>query len=335
MARISSFTKAGIISKAEDGWSIRQIALRYNVNRNSVFKILKRWRQQGNVDRNPGSGRRKISTIEQDDLLINTLREHPFYSVVQTVGETNFPGSFRTGQRRVRESELRCHPAAKKILLTPRHKELRVGFALEYMVHPEDFWYNVVFTDEKTFQSTSNGAIRVYRPPNCRYEEKYVNNVDNSNRFTINVWGWISARGAGVLWHIEERLNSPRYIEILNNIMLPSVSQLYPNNEFIFQQDNCPIHTAHAVKAWFRQNNINVLDFPSRSPDLNPIENVWGLLVQNVRRRNVRPQNVEDMLEILINAWEDIDNDYCINLCRSMPQRLTEVVNRNGAMTRY
>jgi transposase len=72
----------GIISKAEDGWSIRRIALRYNISKNSVFNILKKWRQQGTKNANPGAGRRRVSNQEQDALLIQTIREHPFYSVV-------------------------------------------------------------------------------------------------------------------------------------------------------------------------------------------------------------------------------------------------------------
>jgi transposase len=333
MVRISNLVKLGIISKAEDGWSIRRIALRYNINKNSVFNILKKWRQQGTINANPGAGRRRASNQEQDALLIQTIREHPFYSVVDAVGEANFPGSARTARRRVKETDIRCRSAAKKILLTQQHKERRVGFALEYMAVDETFWDNIIFTDEKTFQSTRNGPIRVYRPANSRFQGRYVNHVD-SNRFTVNMWAWISARGPGVLWHIDTRLNSPEYISILNNIMLPSVSLLYPD-QFLFQQDNCPVHTAHIVQDWFRQNNIHIVDWPSRSPHLNPIENVWGLLVKKIQRQNLRPRNVEEMLEILHNTWETIEDDYFLNLCHSMPRRLAEVVNRNGAMTKY
>jgi hypothetical protein len=74
--------------------------------------------------------------------------------------------------------------------------------------------------------------------------------------------------------HVEERLNSVVYIRILENVMRPSVTRVYPNQNFIFQQDNCSVHTSHRVATWFQDQNINVLDWPSRSPDVNPIENM-------------------------------------------------------------
>jgi hypothetical protein len=93
--------------------------------------------------------------------------------------------------------------------------------------------------------------------------------------------------------------------------------------------------TVPSIQDWFSENNINVLDWPSRSPDLKPIKNFWGLLMKNIQRKNVRPQNVEELLELIYNAWENIENDYCMNLCTSMSRRLREVVVRNGGVTRY
>ena len=76
---------------------------------------------------------------------------------------------------------------------------------------------------------------------------------------------------------IEGRFTADQYIEILEEVMLPSVRQYalpYPER-IIFMQDNCPIHKARVVNRWFQeQRDIELLDWPSRSCDLNPIENV-------------------------------------------------------------
>jgi hypothetical protein len=82
----------------------------------------------------------------------------------------------------------------------------------------------------------------------------------------------------GVMVQLETRFNRDFYTPILENRMPPSVIRVYPNQNFVFQQDNCPVHTVQRVTAWFQNHNVTVLNRPSRSPDLNQIENMWGLL---------------------------------------------------------
>jgi transposase len=110
--------------------------------------------------------------------------------------------------------------------------------------------------------------------------------------------------------HVEPRLNADVYTRILEDVMLRSVRRVFPNGDFIFQQDNCPIHTAHRVAAWFEDHNINVLDWPSRSPDLNPIENMWGLLVRNLKRRQLVFHTTEELLSAITDAWRTLPQDY-------------------------
>jgi hypothetical protein len=83
----------------------------------------------------------------------------------------------------------------------------------------------------------------VYRPRNTRYDEQYIQKTERSGRFSVNMWAWISAVSPGVMLHVEPRLNADVYIRILEDVMLRSVRRAFPNGDFIFQQDNCPIHT--------------------------------------------------------------------------------------------
>jgi hypothetical protein len=117
---------------------------------------------------------------------------------------------------------------------------------LEYSLEPLDFWQNVVFTNEKIFQSCYNGRVRVYRPPNSRFDESYTQKVVVNGRFSVNVWGWISAQGPEVLTHIIGRNNAKVYLHTLENIMLSSVNAVFPQNHFIYQH-NYPIHTARII----------------------------------------------------------------------------------------
>jgi hypothetical protein len=169
--------------------------------------------------------------------------------------------------------------AAKKIKLTEQNKQSRLLFALNYGLQEIQFWENMVFSDEKMFQSTNDGHVRVYRPRGTRFDENYVKALERSGRFSINTWAWISYHGLRICWRIENRFNAQNYVNILEYVMLPSVRQIYPNH-FIYQQDNFPVHTAHVVTQWLRNNNTETLPSPAKRPDLNCIENVWGRMAK-------------------------------------------------------
>jgi hypothetical protein len=115
---------------------------------------------------------------------------------------------------------------------------------------------------------------------------------------------WISAQGPGVLCMVEGRLNANIHIRILEEVMLPSVIEVFPHNDF--QHDNCVIHTSDLAQNWLRANVINVLSWPSRSPDINPIENVWSLMIKNMHRANIRPQNKPELINAIRNEWSNL-----------------------------
>ena len=113
------------------------------------------------------------------------------------------------------------------------------------------------------------------------------------------------------------------YIDTLENAMLPSRDLLIDDHmNWIYQQDNAPCHKAKKVDAWFRENNISVLPWPARSPDLNPIEQIWSIIDKKLV--GVRLSNLAELEKAVVKEWQELppSTSICVNLVQSMPKRL-------------
>ncbi len=94
------------------------------------------------------------------------------------------------------------------------------------------------------------------------------------------------------LWTTGQQSSSaPVYQDILKHFMLPSADQLFKDANLIFQQDLAPAHTAKSTKRWLNDHDVSVLDWPANSPDLNPIENLRGIVKRKMR--NKRPTKMQ------------------------------------------
>ncbi len=121
---------------------------------------------------------------------------------------------------------------------------------------------------------------------------------------SVMIWAVMSSAGVGPLCFLKYTVNAAIYQEILDHFMLPSADKLYGDAAFIFQQDLAPAHTAKGTKSWFNDHGVTVLDWPANSPDLIPIENIWGIVKRKMR--DSRPNSADDLNATIKAAWASL-----------------------------
>ena len=143
----------------------------------------------------------------------------------------------------------------------------------------------------------------------------------------------MSSAGVGPLCFIKSNVNTAVYQDILGHFLLPSADKLYGVADFIFQQDLTPAHTAKGTKSWFNDHGVIVLDWPANLCDLNPIENLWGIVKRQMR--DTGPNNADDLKAAFKATWTSITPEQCHRLTASVPHHTDAVIHAKGGPTKY
>ena len=101
------------------------------------------------------------------------------------------------------------------------------------------------------------------------------------------------------------------------------------------QQDNDPKHRSKSTTEWLKQKKICLLEWPSQSPDLNPIEMLWHWhdLKKAIHTRHLK--NIAELKQFCTEEWSRITPDRCARLICNYRKRLVEVIAAKGGSTSY
>ncbi len=233
-------------------------------------------------------GRKRCTTNRENRSLMRIVKQNRFKNLGELHKEWTEAGvkaSRATTHRRVKEFGYSCRIPLVKPLLNHRQRQRRLTWAKEKKNWTVAQWSKVLFSDESKFCiSFGNQGPRVWRKggeeahsPSC---------MKSSVKFpqSVMIWGAMSSASVGPLCFLKT-VTAPVYQEILEHFTLPSADKLYGDADFIFQQDLAPAHTAKGTKSWFNDHGVTVLDWPANSPDLNPIENLWGIVKRKMRHQ--------------------------------------------------
>lgn len=210
--------------------------------------------------------------------------------------------------------------------LKPHHIEARMAWARKYMSWTTE-WTNVVFSDEKKFNLDGPDGFQYYWHDLRKTPQFFKKR--NFGGGSLMLWAGFSMQGRTHLIKCDGRMNSQKYINMLDTELINFTDEKM-DGDFIFQQDNAAIHVSRQSRAWFEEMEIDLLDWPACSPDLNPIENLWGILARRVYGNGRQYGSVNELYVAVCTAWREIPQTVIDNLINSMPKRVFEVIKRNG-----
>ncbi|CAF4441777.1 unnamed protein product [Rotaria sp. Silwood2] len=209
-----------------------------------------------------------------------------------------------TVRRRLRESGGTYGPPLKKPLLTDKHREQRLIWARQ---HQHFNWDNVV-----------TKIVRTVKYP-----------------LKLHVWGCFSKQGFGKLIIFRHNLTGDFMCDIYENCLLPTAYRQFPEgpDSWILQEDNDLKHRSWQAINWKTDNQIQVLPWPSASPDQNPIENVWSIMKDTIGKKNI--QTIQELEQEIRKTWKGLPVGLAVKLVDSMDRRVQCLIEANGDYTSY
>lgn len=116
--------------------------------------------------------------------------------------------------------------------------------------------------------------------------------------------------------------------------MLPVERAKFGYN-FIFEQDNASVYTSKYTIEWFKKRNGTVLPWPTNSPDLSHIENLWSVVARRWYRGGKRYNNVQGLPEAIEKEFSEISSEYTDTLYPSFSLTFISVLKKKEGFTKY
>lgn len=300
-----------------------------------------KWRERGQhadstFEDLPRSGRpskvRKPLLQQLKDLMAGKRRAS-LRIVADTLKRDGLDLSHETVRSGARAAGLKPKRPPRKPLLKVGHKAARLRFARQ---HKQTDWAQYWFADEKKFAT--------YTPPNRKNDVVWVDKNDRggvvepvpmvAHGAKVNAYAAFSLSGRTDIHLFTENMTALRYIDIMESTLLPATAG---SRRWVYLQDRDPKHTARVTQAWLRDHVPKFVgpdEWPSHSPDLNPMENAWGVVSDRVKRTG--PKTLDELKAAVTEAWREVmTDDFRRSLVESMPRRMKAVETQKGGHTTY
>lgn len=305
-------------------------------SRNFVYYTLKRYKDTCSLDDRPRSGRpRSVRTAANIKLIRERLRRNPCRTQKKMALQTNIS---RISVNRILKYDLkvRAYSRRKVHYLNDRLKTLRLNRCRQLLRRHDH--KKILFTDEKIFtveEKFNRQNDKVYAK-SLKEVPPFKRNVQRTHHpASVMVWWGVSYEGATELHFVQQgvKVRAQNYqTDVLEGVVKPLSKTLFKNKDWIFQQDSAPSHKAKTTQKWLKDNLpgfISTEEWPSSSPDLNPLDySLWTELELRACRKS--HPNLESLKRALCREAQRIPLEKIRAAIDEWPARLKACIQQKG-----
>ncbi|GFT24723.1 transposable element Tcb2 transposase [Trichonephila clavipes] len=336
---IDDFMRGRIIGKIEEGRKITDVAREFDIAHSVVSRLWKSFKTTGMCSRRHRGGHVRSTTPAEDRYIVLSAKRNRHTTAQQVANQflaaSGKQISRKTVARRLRGGGLYTRRPVVCVPLTRQHRTACLQWCREHHNWTEQDWACILFSDESRFILSSDCRRQlIWRESGTAYRPGNIQEKDRYPTCSIMVWAGIMINGRTRLHVVANgTMTGQRYID---EVLLPHV-RLFRGavgDKFVFMDDNATCHRTLAVQDCLDSEGIQHLVWPARSPNLNPIENVWDALGRQVAGQNYPPTNKNTLIRALTEEWGKLPQQLLDNV-QSMVRRVECCIILHGGHIPY
>ena len=232
------------------------------------------------------------------------------------------------------------YQAAKKPFLKPENVQKCKAWCNDTSNWPDEEQCKVLWTDKSSIELRFTlYKVKVWRKEDEHYRPNCLAPNKRSGRISVMFWGCLWQNELGPLVVLPKgKIDSNIYSNIIEEHIFPfySAVQGVLGDDPQLMEDNCKVHKCAAITALKDELGIRTLEWPSYSPDLNLIENLWKVWKDHFQKANPQPTNRDEIIKVALASWEELkEMNISQMLANSIKRHVAAVKVAKGHLTKY